>query len=165
MTTAKKPKPKRVKWSVGTGTAAPRTAEHTTGEGTIIETLPMAEIEKLPKLSTTILKFAEPILSRIPDSTSHEELTHAMLVVTLAWNLPLYRQAIPDSEIRARWEGAAGNMPPPLRAVVEGMMQVRQTTYRCDPRIANVEVREGPDGKAVIHAEGSLVRGIGPDRA
>ncbi|MBN2196111.1 MAG: hypothetical protein JW751_25060 [Polyangiaceae bacterium] len=53
MSTPKKPKPRRVKWSVGTALS----------EGKIVETLPMAEIQKLPKLSAVMIDFALPITS------------------------------------------------------------------------------------------------------
>lgn len=153
MTAQKKPKPRRVKWSVG---AAP-------ADGKIVETLPLDEINALPKLSATLIEFAEPILSLFPDPPDRKHVEMAMVYAMVAWNLPLLEQAGRSSEITELWRETAPNIPPPVLAVIEGMMHARRTTYRHDPRIANVEVRDGADGQVSVHAESSLVSGGKPD--
>lgn len=152
MSTAKKPKPKRVSWFVGSDSA----------DGKIVETLPVAEIEALPKLFAVLIEFAKPILSLFPDPPARENVELAMVYAMVAWNLPLVEQAGRRPDISAQWKEIMPSIPPQVLAVIEGMMHARRTTYRHDPRIANVEVRDGTDGQVSVHAESSLVSGGKP---
>ena len=51
-----------------------------------------ARIEGLPKLSETLLQFAKPLLDTLSNPPPIEELRQVMVLVTVAWNLPLYEQ-------------------------------------------------------------------------
>lgn len=155
MSSAKKPEPKRIKLSVGS----------VSDDEKIVETLPMDQIQALPKLSAVLIEFAQPILSLFPDPPARKHVELAMVYAMVAWNLPLMEQAGRSSNVTDLWRETAPAIPPPVLTVIEGMMHARRTTYRHDPRIANVEVRDGADGHAIVHAETSLVSGGRPDQA
>jgi len=150
----KKPKPRKLKWHFGGSAPA---------DERIVQTLPQAEIEALPKLSAVLIEFAQPILSLFPDPPARKNVEVAMVYAMVAWNLPLLEQAGRGAEISEQWRGTVPSIDPPVLAIIERMMHARRTTYRHDPRIANVEVRDGPDGQAIIHAEARLVSGGRPE--
>jgi hypothetical protein len=65
--------------------------------GKILKTLPKAELDKLPKLSETILKFGAPILDDAPPGATAAEYRSAMTLVEMAWNFPIVTQHSTDS--------------------------------------------------------------------
>jgi len=132
-------------------------AEEDLGGARITEALAAAELGALPELSATLVRFAAPILAVLPEPPSRADLELAMTYAMVAWNLPLFEQAGLHPELSEAWQDAAPRLAPPVRASVEGMLRERRTTHRRDPRIANVEVRDGGDGTATVHAEVSLV--------
>jgi hypothetical protein len=123
----------------------------------IVETLPPDELEALPKLSTTLVDFAQPILTVYSNPPTRANVEMAMMYAMVAWNLPLYEQAGGASELVAQWREIAPTLPAPVLTVLEAMMRERRTRYRHDPRLASVEVRDGEDGQAVILAAYRLV--------
>jgi len=139
-----------------------RGAEDDSGDARITEALVAAELGALPELSATLVRFAGPILAVLPDPPSRADLELAMTYAMVAWNLPLFEQAGLHPELSEAWQDAAPRLAPPVRAIVEGMLRERRTTHRHDPRIANVEVRDGDDGTAKVHVEASLVGGGRP---
>jgi len=48
-------------------------------------------------------------------------------------------------KLRPGWRETAPSIPREVLEVIEGMMHARRTTYRHDPRLAKVKVREGAD--------------------
>ena len=150
--TKKNPTPKRVKWSVGAALKAPGPGGTSSIDTRIVETLPLAELEKLPKLSAVLIEFAEPLTSRMSAPIDKENLEQAMMLAAIAWNVPFFQQTGTRNDMREIWESTAAEIPQPIRQIIEAMMIDRQTRYRHDPRVANVEVKEGPGGKLVVYA-------------
>jgi hypothetical protein len=125
----------------------------------IVEDLPVEQIRKLPKLSETILEFAEPITSQMPDPPRRKDMESAMLLAQIAWNLPLFQQCKVASNLDEEWEKLAPDLPPLARGAMVVMMERRRTVFGGDPRVATVEVRVR-DGKVTVYAEARLVSGL-----
>jgi hypothetical protein len=121
--------------------------------------LPGEALERLPKLSATMLEFAKPITSEMPNPPGRENMETAMVLAQIAWNLPLLRQRNLNTKLSAQWAAIAPTLPPPVLAILEGMMSQRLTVHAHDPRIANVEVRENRYGEITVYAETRLLGG------
>jgi hypothetical protein len=100
-------RPRRVKEQCGAPTPCPRPRD-----GALLPSSPMpsrsrhdkratnkdrhaearARLAALPKLSETMLQFAQPLLDALPSPPSIDHLRQLMMIVTVAWNLPLYEQ-------------------------------------------------------------------------
>jgi hypothetical protein len=126
----------------------------------IVEDLSIEEIRKLPKMSETILEFAEPLTSQMPDPPRRKDMESAMLLAQVAWNLPLFQQHGVDAELAAQWEALAQGLPPVVDDVMAVMMERRRTVYGHDPRIATVEVRDKGEGEISVYAEARLLSGL-----
>jgi len=140
--------------------ARARKARTISTDTTIVADVPLEEMEKLPKLSETILEFAKPITSHMADPPTREEMESAMILAQIAWNLPLFEQRKVDSELAAQWEALAPGLPRIVRGIVETMMEHRCTVYRHDPRIATVELRDRGNSDVAVYAETRLVSGL-----
>jgi hypothetical protein len=136
----------------------------------IMKTLPLAELERLPKLSETLLEFGEPILHGLLPKGPAEDLQQAMVLVELAWNAPLLMQHGTSDfarKLQGQLDGIWPQLPNEAQAVLESMMTERATTYGHDPRLARVSVRDH-EGDVRVHADAHLLDGppagwVGPD--
>ncbi len=141
-------------------TARGQKARKAARDARIVEHLPVEEIRKLPKLSETILEFAEPITSQMPQPPRRKDMESAMLLAQVAWNVPLFQQHGVDSKLAAQWEALAPGLPPTMRGIMDAMLERRRTVYGHDPRIATVEVRVNGEGEVTVYAETRLVSGV-----
>jgi hypothetical protein len=83
-----------------------------------------ARLEKLPKLSETMLKFAQPLLDMLPNPPPIEDLRQLMVLVTVAWNLPLYEQRKHPqaAAFRATFDQAQAHFPPEIAKILTAML-------------------------------------------
>ena len=117
-----------------------------------------ARLEGLPKLSETLLQFAKPLLDMLSSPPPIDELRQVMVLVTVAWNLPLYEQRKrPEAAAyRATWDMALGRLPPEIAQILSAMLDSRLTAYAHDPRIGFAEVVDEGHGRAQIVATAAL---------
>jgi hypothetical protein len=117
-----------------------------------------ARLEGLPKLSETLLQFAKPLLDTLSNPPPIEELRQVMVLVTVAWNLPLYEQRKrPEAAAyRATFDTALERLPPEIAKIVSAMLYSRLTTYAHDPRIGFADVVDEGHGRAQIVATAAL---------
>lgn len=132
--------------------------------GKILKTLPKAELDKLPKLSETILKFGASILDDAPPGATAAEYTEAMTLVEMAWNFPIITQHSTNSAALVKdLDHRLALLPAEVRTVIEGMLRARATTYARDPRTARVIVESDGRGGLTVKAETRLVPGVTPE--
>src|SRR4051812_10476016 len=105
---------------------------------------PIARVEGLPKLSETMLQFGRPLLDKLSNPPPIEELRQVMVLVTVAWNLPLYEQRKkPEAAShRATFDKALEVAPPEIAKILSSMLYSRLTTYAHDPRLGFADVVE-----------------------
>jgi len=118
-----------------------------------------ATLADLPKMSETMLEFGKPLLDCFAPMPTLEELRSVMVLVTVAWNLPIYekRKHPQAGEHRVIFDKAMAQMPAEVREIFAAMFHARLTTYAHDPRIGFAEVTRGEDGDAKIVAKAALV--------
>jgi hypothetical protein len=130
--------------------------------GQIFKTLPMAELQKLPKLSETILEFGKPILEDMSASESVANLKKALKMVEIFWNAPLLIQHGDPGFARTLTEEIDSRfalMPQEVRLVFQELLAERSTTYGYDPRLASLFVKDHGGGDIRVHAESRLLDG------
>jgi hypothetical protein len=132
--------------------------------GKILKTLPKAQLDKLPKLSETILKFGAPILDDAPLGAKAAEYRKLITIVEMAWNFPILTQSSPDSAALGKdLDDRLALLPAEVRSVIEGMFRARATTYAHDPRTARVIVEDDGRGGITVKAEARLLPGVIPE--
>jgi hypothetical protein len=114
----------------------------------------------LPKLSDTLMDFAEPILNAIPGEPTIEFVRAALTLATVAWNLPLLEDqggAAEFGQARQDLERTLAAAPPAAAALLERMMQDRRKRYKTDTRLIN-DFKVKLDGDAIlVTAYGTLL--------
>ncbi len=117
-----------------------------------------ALLASMPKLSETMLEFGAPFLALLPSPPALEELRRAMMVVTVAWNLPLYekRRHPQAASFRATFEQMLAQLPPDVAKILESMLYSRLVKYANDPRTGFAEVVEDGHGRANVSATAAL---------
>lgn len=112
-----------------------------------MQTKARVEALGLPKISETMLSFAKPLVDLVGMPPDLRAAQSFMVIATAAWNLPLLeKHAHPEAEkVAAALESGLGRMPAEVRAVVEGMLRSRLTTFAHDPRVGVADVQ--PDGR------------------
>ena len=90
-----------------------------------------------------------------------EDVRVALVIAMAAWNLPLLRQAPPGQRLGAEsaraYEAVIAQVAPAVRAVVDGMIRARQTTWRDDPRVVvTVELSAG-DGELLVETTAAVL--------
>jgi hypothetical protein len=105
-----------------------------------------------------MLQFAQPLLDALPSPPSIDHLRQLMMIVTVAWNLPLYEQRkMPEAAAhRATFSVMLMQMPPEIAHILSTMLTSRVTTYAHDPRLGFAEVVEDGAGQAKIVATAAL---------
>ncbi len=132
---------------------------------TIAKTLPVAELERLPKLSATLLEFGRPVLDEFPPGATVEDLGRAMKIVEMAWNFPLLQQhrgAEFTRDLTALLERQMAQMPPEAEIVIRQLLHDRAVRHAHDPRLAEVSVRDHGGGDIRVHANSRLLDGPPP---
>jgi hypothetical protein len=128
-----------------------------------VKTLSKAELDELPKLSATILEFGAPLVGDPPPNATVADLQQAMMLVEMAWNLPILTQHSKSSAgLGKDLDQRMALLPPEVRGVLEGMLRARATTYAHDPRTAHVLVERDGRGGFTVKAETRLVPGVTP---
>ncbi len=117
-----------------------------------------AQLKGLPKLSETMLQFAKPLLDTLSSPPPIEELRQVMVIVTVAWNLPIYEQRKKPEAVayRTTFNAALAQLPPEIAQILSTMLYSRLTTYAHDPRIGFAEVVEEANGRAQVVATAAL---------
>jgi len=145
--------------SANDGMVAPTTS---IAAGKIVRTLSLADLGKLPKLSTTLLEFSESFIGGVPPGTTLAQMREGMTIVELMWNAPLLIQhgdSGKSSELKRVVEERFRRLPGELRVTLEGLLRDRSTIYGYDPRIATVRVKDDGKGGFTIEADARLVDG------
>jgi hypothetical protein len=130
--------------------------------GKIVRTLSLADLEKLPKLSATLLEFSESFMGGVPPGTTLAQMREGMAIVELMWNAPLLIQhgnAGTSSELKREVEGRFNQLPNELRLTLEGLLRDRSTIYGYDPRLATVRVKGDGAGGFTVEADARLIDG------
>ena len=145
--------------SANEGMGAPTTS---VAVGKIVRTLPFADLEKLPKLSATLLEFSESFMGGVPPGTTLAQMRQGMTIVELMWNAPLLIQhgdSGKSSALKREVEERFSKVPHDLRATLSGLLRDRSTIYGYDPRLAAVRVKDDGKGGFTVEAEARLIDG------
>jgi hypothetical protein len=116
------------------------------------------DVGTLPKISETLIAFAQPLVQALEGPPSIEQLRSIMTLAMIAWNLPVYER-IGDPEgvaMREMFNDAIAQVEPEVRQVMSDLMYARLTRFAHDPRLALVEIREVGHGEASVVATASL---------
>ncbi|HWA71086.1 MAG TPA: hypothetical protein VG937_02060 [Polyangiaceae bacterium] len=128
----------------------------------IVRTLGASELERLPKLSATLIEFGEPFIGGVPPGATLADLTHKLILVELAWNAPFIMQhgsAGSAGEVKRQIDARFPLLPPALRRTLEKMLRERTTLYAYDPRLASAKAVSDGKGGFTVLAESRLLDG------
>ncbi len=128
--------------------------------GHIVKTLPRKELDRLPKLSETLLVFGRPLLDSFPMDDSADSLRQAMKFIEMAWNGPLLMQHGDPEMSRKMSEALAQTIrmsPEEPKRVLEKLFMSRVTKYAHDPRLATVTITDDGAGDVKIRAEARML--------
>lgn len=128
--------------------------------GSIVKTLSRKELDRLPKLSETLLVFGRPLLDSFPIDDSADSLRQAMKFIEMAWNGPLLMQHGDPEMSRKISEGLEQTIrmaPEEPKRVLENLFEARVTKYAHDPRLATVTITDNGDGDVKIRAEARML--------
>jgi hypothetical protein len=134
----------------------------TVGTGKILRTLPLSDLQRLPKLSATLLEFSESFMGGVPPGTTLAQMQEGMGIVELMWNAPLLMQhggARTSAELKRVVEERFSRLPGELRVTLERMLRDRSTLYGYDPRLATIRVKKDGQGGFSVEADTRLVDG------
>lgn len=117
------------------------------------------------KISETILEFGEPILEKLPDNASKEEMEAAMRLIVSAWNAVVLDDWNKTREFEKAFLKALMPIPKEFESVPRKLIKRKKRKYSSDPRaVGNYWVIE-KNGELVLRAEARLdlqgVEGIG----
>jgi hypothetical protein len=117
-----------------------------------------AVLESLPELSETMLEFAKPLLAQFPSPPPIEMLRQVLVLVTVAWNLPIYEQRRNPqaASFRATFDQAMAQVPPQIARILSAMLVSRLSTYANDPRTGFAGVVADGGGHAQVVATAAL---------
>ena len=117
------------------------------------------------KISETILEFGEPILEKLPDNASKEEMEAAMRLIVSAWNAVVLDDWNKTREFEKAFLKALMPIRKEFESVPRKLIKRKKRKYSSDPRaVGNYWVIE-KNGELVLRAEARLdlqgVEGIG----
>lgn len=124
--------------------------------GRIVRTLSREKLDRLPKLSETLIAFGQPLLDSFPMDDSADSLRRAMKFIEMAWNGPLLIQHGGSDVSRKMGQALEETIrmaPDEPRRVLEALFMSRVTKYAHDPRLATVTISEDGTDDFKIRAE------------
>lgn len=144
----------------GAGSREPSVRDGNEVPGHIVKTLSREKLDRLPKLSETLLVFGKPLLDAFPMDDSADSLRQAMEFIEMAWNGPLLMQH-GDPEMGRKMSEALQQTlrraPEEPKRVLEALFKLRTTKYAHDPRLAAVTITDDGAGDVRVRAEARML--------
>jgi hypothetical protein len=112
-----------------------------------------AKLERLPKISASLIEFAQPLIEALPQPPTIEQMRQVMQIATIAWNLPVLEDEPGGErhELRALYERQMKLADPWFRAMMDRLLHERRARWGHDPRlVASVEVVQKPEEFQIV---------------
>jgi hypothetical protein len=107
------------------------------------------------EISDLIRDFARPLLDALGEPRSVDDLSYALTLATLCWNLPIFERAevAELEEMRVGFDNTLSSVPEPIAVVLRQLLEDRTAKYGSIPYFVLVEIRGQTLADCTVYAE------------